>query len=100
MGAILAISAVGLILKSNNWPMRECRLKTFSILSSGGHFCSMRQNYFSIFGKGSPIKHFCDIILKSGHWCRRRCHLKFFFPFLTLAGHWYRRGCLLRYFFF
>ena len=32
----------------------------------------------SNFGKGSPKKHFCEIILKSGHWFRRRCHLKVF----------------------
>ena len=39
----------------------------------------MEQNHFSIFGKESPKKHFCEMILNSGHWSRRRCHLKFFF---------------------
>ena len=29
--------SVKFILKSNNWPMRRCRLTTFSILSSGGY---------------------------------------------------------------
>ena len=29
-------------------------------------------------------KHFCEIILKSVHWSRRRCHLKVL-PFLALA---------------
>ena len=36
----------------------------------------MEQNRFSNFGRGSPKEHFCEIILQSGHWPRRRCHLK------------------------
>ena len=36
----------------------------------------MEQNDFSNFGRGSPKDHFCEIILKSVHWSRRRCRLK------------------------
>ena len=36
----------------------------------------MEQNNFINFGRGSPKEHFCEIILKSGHWPKRRCHLK------------------------
>ena len=36
------------------------------------------QNHFSNFGKGVLEKHFCEIILKSGPWPRRRCCLKIF----------------------
>ena len=40
----------------------------------------------SNFDRGSPKEHFCEIILKSGYWPRRRCHLKFFFLFLALVA--------------
>ena len=30
----------------------------------------MERNSFSNFGRGSPMKRFCEIILKSGHWPR------------------------------
>ena len=49
--------------------------KGFSIFCSGGHF-SAEWNDFSNLGRGLPKEHFCKIILKSGHWSRRRCHLK------------------------
>ena len=39
----------------------------------------------SNFDRGSPKEHFCEIILKSGHWPRRRCHLKVFL-FLALVA--------------
>ena len=39
-------------------------------------FCSAEQNHFSNFGRGSSKKHFCELILKPGHWPRRRCCLK------------------------
>ena len=42
-------------------------------------------NNFSYFCRGSPKEHFCEIILKSGHWSRRRYHLKVFL-FLALAA--------------
>ena len=45
----------------------------------------MEQNDFSNFGKGSHKEHFFEIILKSGHWSRRRCHLKVFL-FLALVA--------------
>ena len=45
----------------------------------------MEQDYFSNFGKGSSKKHFCEIILKSGHWSRSIYHLKVFL-FLALAA--------------
>ena len=55
----------------------------FSIFSSGSHF-NNEWNRFSNFGRGSPMEHFCEIILKSGHWPRRRCCFKVFL-FLALA---------------
>ena len=55
--------------------------KGFSIFSSGGPFCSAEQNHFSNFGKGVLEKQFCEIILKSGPWPRRRCCLKSFLFF-------------------
>ena len=39
----------------------------------------------SNFDRWSPKEHFCEIILKSGHWSRRRCHLKVFL-FLALVA--------------
>ena len=36
----------------------------------------MERNDFSNFVRGSPEKHFCEIILKSGHWPRRQYRLK------------------------
>ena len=40
---------------------------------------------FSNFGRGLPKEHFCEIILKLGHWPRRKCRLNvFFFLFLAL----------------
>ena len=45
----------------------------------------MEQNHFSNFGRGSPKEHFNKIILKSGHWPRRR-YLKVFL-FLSSGGH-------------
>ena len=41
---------------------------------------------FSTFGRGSPKEHFCEIILKSVQWSRRRCHLKVFFLFFALVA--------------
>ena len=32
------------------------------------------------------MEYFCEIILKSGHWPRRRCHLKVFSIF-SFGGH-------------
>ena len=47
--------------------------------------CSVERNDFCNFGRGSSKEHFCEIILKSVHWSRRRCHLKIFI-FLALAA--------------
>ena len=52
-------------------------------------FCSVDQNNFSNFGRGSPKVHFCEIIMKSGHLPRRRYHLKGFL-FLALAAILFR----------
>ena len=48
----------------------------------------MERTIFSKFGVGSPKEDFCQIILKSVHWSRRRCHLKVFL-FLALAAIFY-----------
>ena len=40
---------------------------------------------FKQFGRGSSKEHSCDIILKSVHCSRRRCHLKVFL-LLALAA--------------
>ena len=45
----------------------------------------MERNDFSNFGRGSRKNNFCEIILKSGHWSRRRCHFKVFL-FLAVAA--------------
>ena len=47
-------------------------------------------NHFSNFGKRNLKKHFCEIILKSGHW-HRRCRLKVFL-FLALVANLYSRA--------
>ena len=45
-------------------------------------FSSAEQNHFSNFGKEVLEEHFCEIILKSGPWPRRRHCLKIFIFFL------------------
>ena len=70
------------------------------------------------FGRGSPKKHFYEIILKLGHWSRRRCHLKVFLflarnyfskfgrgspkehssKTIWKSGHWFGRRCHLNVF--
>ena len=37
-------------------------------------FCSVERNDFSNFGRRLSKDNFYDIILKSLHWSRRRCH--------------------------
>ena len=61
-----------IILKSDDWPMRTCCLKFFSIFSFDSHLVQRRG---TIFGRGSPKKYFCKIILKSGHWPTRKCRI-------------------------
>ena len=50
--------------------------KTFFYFKLWRPFCSAERNNFSNFSRGSSMERFCDIILKSVHWSRRRCHLK------------------------
>ena len=50
--------------------------KCFSIFSSDGYFVQWSGTILKNFDRGSPKTHFCEIILKSGHWHRRRCRLK------------------------
>ena len=59
--------------------------KGFSIFSSGG-----QQNHFSNFGKRALEEHFCEIILKSGHW-HGRYRLKVFL-FLALVAILFSRA--------
>ena len=54
-------------------------------------FCSVEQNHFNNFGIGSPKEHFCEAILKSGHWPRTRCRLKVFL-FLALVAILFSRA--------
>ena len=47
-----------------------------------------RSEITSNFGEGLSKKHFCEIILKLGHWPRSKCCVKVFFLILALAaGH-------------
>ena len=50
----------------------------------------MEENDLSNFDRESTKEHFCEIILKSGHW-PRRCHLKGFSIFST-GGHFVQRS--------
>ena len=45
---------------------------------SGGHFVQRSGTIVAILVEGHLRNIFCEIVLKSGHWSRRRCHLKFF----------------------
>ena len=45
----------------------------------------MEHNHFSNFPRRLHKEYFCEIILKSGHWPRRRCGLNVF-PFLALVA--------------
>ena len=60
--------------------------KSFSIFSSGGPFVQQSRTILAILVKGYNVleEHFCEIILKSGPWPRRRCCLKIFFFFFAL----------------
>ena len=51
----------------------------------------MKHSYLRNFGRGSPKEHFCEIILKLGHWPRRRCRLKVFL-FFSFGGHFVQRS--------
>ena len=49
------------ILKLGHWPTSKYHLKVFLSLALVANLCS-RVDHFSIFGRGSPKKHFCEII--------------------------------------
>ena len=59
--------------------------KDFSTFSAGGHFVQWSGMILNNFLRGSPKGHFCEIILKSGHWSWRRCHFK---VFLFRSAEW------------
>ena len=48
--------------------------KFFSVFSSGGHLVQQSRTTLAILVKEHK-KNISEIILKSGHWPRRRCHL-------------------------
>ena len=52
---------------------------------------SAERNHFNNFGRGSHKEHFCENVLKSGYWSRRRCHLKVFL-FFSSGGHFVQRS--------
>ena len=58
----------------------------YFILSSAGHFVQRCRTILVVLVKGHPKKHFCEIILKSDHWSRRRCSLKGFFFSIFSSG--------------
>ena len=61
--------------------------KCFSFFSSGGHFVQWSGIGLVISVEG-PKEHFCENILKSGHWSRRRCHFKVLFSgAVVVEGH-------------
>ena len=66
--------------------------KGFSTFSFGGHFFSAERKHFNKFGRGSPKDHFCEMILKSSHWPRRRCRLFLFFSIFSSGGHFVQRS--------
>ena len=62
--------------------------KYFSILALA------EQNHFNNLARGSAKEHFGEIILKSGHWPRRRCRLNvcFFLFIFSSGGHFGQRS--------
>ena len=63
--------------------------KSFLVLALAAIF-SVERNQFYKFCNESPKKYFCEIILKSEHWPRRRCSLKVFC--FSSVGHFSQRG--------
>ena len=55
-----------IISKSVHRPRRRYCLKVFQFLGLAAIF-SVERNDFSNFGRRSANRHFCEIILKSGH---------------------------------
>ena len=60
--------------------------KGLSIFSFGSHYFQHTGTIFGNSGRSSLKEHFCEIILKSVHWSRRRCHLWIFSCF-SFGGH-------------
>ena len=44
------------------------------------------------FGRGSPKKHFCEILLKSAYWPWSRCCLTVFFFFFCSGRHFVQQS--------
>ena len=59
--------------------------KGVSIFSSGGHFVQQSGIILAFLVEDHPKEHFCEIILESVHWYRRRSHLKVFLFFALAA---------------
>ena len=64
---------------------KEKAFTALSIFSSGGYFVQQSGTIFAVWVE-SPKEHFCKIILKSGHWPRRRYCFRVFFLFLPMAA--------------
>ena len=64
---------------------------SFKAFSFCDYFVQRRGTFFSNFGSGSPKEHFCEIILKSGSWPKRRCHFKGFVIFSS-GNHFVQRS--------
>ena len=54
------------------------RFKDISYLELCRPFCSVKRKHLCNFGRGHYEEQFCEIILNSGQWFRRRCPLKDF----------------------
>ena len=52
---------------------KEMPIKGFSCFSSGHHFVKWSKTISAILVE-SFKEHFCEIILKLGHWPKSRCH--------------------------
>ena len=48
-------------------------------------FCSAERNDYNNFGRGSPKKHFYEIIMELGQWSRRRWRLNVFLCLALVA---------------
>ena len=66
-------------------------VKGFLFFSSDAHFIQPSGTILAIFGIWSPKEHFCEMILKSSHWPKRRCNLKIF-SFCSFGGHFVQRS--------
>ena len=56
----------------------EKLFKDISYLELWQPFFSLEQNHLCNFGRGYHEEQFCEIILNSEHWFRRRCIIKIF----------------------